>query len=94
MKHIPSGIEASSSERCQHHNKRVARGVLEARVAAFVKNTSQSSLNSNRRGQIGSGERGDKVRTYREQDDLVSDNRTGKRARLSSVVKGMLELLW
>ncbi len=35
MRHIPTGIEASSSERCQHQNKRIARAVLEARVANF-----------------------------------------------------------
>lgn len=41
-----------------------------------------------RRAQVGSGMRGDKVRTYRLQDDLVTDNRSGKQARWRKVQRG------
>ena len=37
--------------------------------------------------------RGDKVRTYREQDDTVSDHRTEKKARLKDVLAGKLDKL-
>jgi protein subunit release factor A len=43
---------------------------------------------------MGSGMRGDKVRTYRFQDDTVSDHRTLKRSNLSKVMEGNFDLLW
>ena len=50
--------------------------------------------NERRQDQIGSGERGDKRRTYRFQDDRVLDHRTGRSARCSEVMKGAFERLW
>lgn len=47
-----------------------------------------------RKRQMGSGMRGDKVRTYRFQDNIATDNRTGKKAPLSKVMDGYFELLW
>ena len=93
MKHLPTGIEASSSERCQHQNKRTARAVLEARVASFYASARQSTQTNNRRAQIGAGEDVAKVRTYREKDNLVLNDKTGKKARLSDITKGNLEKL-
>lgn len=42
-----------------------------------------------RKQQVGSGRRGDKVRTYRVQDDQVRDHRTGQRWKLSSWLQGI-----
>ena len=44
-----------------------------------------------RKAQVGSGMRGDKIRTYREQDDQVTDHQTGKQARLKDVLRGRLQ---
>ena len=44
--------------------------------------------------QRGSGMRGDKIRTYRFQDDQVIDHNTGKTAKASKVMKGKFDLLW
>lgn len=94
LRHKPTGIEAKADMRSQHASKRMAREVLEARVAAHHQSAVQSAQQATRRAQVGSGMRGDKVRTYREQDDQVTDHRTNKRQRLSSVLKGDLGTLF
>lgn len=38
--------------------------------------------------------RGDKVRTYRFQDDIVSDHNTGKKSSVKKVLAGNFDLLW
>ena len=47
-----------------------------------------------RKQQVGSGMRGDKIRTYRLQDDTVKDHNSGKSATVSKVLRGYFELLW
>lgn len=47
-----------------------------------------------RKGQVGSGVRGDKIRTYRFQDNVVKDHQTGKSASCDRVLLGHFELLW
>lgn len=94
MRHLPTGIEASSSERCQHQNKRIARAVLEARVAAMLSRQHSDDQNAKRRAQAGLGERADKIRTYREQDDTACDHRSNAKTRYSEIKKGRLERLF
>ena len=47
-----------------------------------------------RKQQVGSGMRGDKIRTYRFQDDVVKDHNSGKSATVSKVLKGYFDLMW
>jgi protein subunit release factor A len=67
--------------------------VLEARVKAHYAALAFQALDLERREQAGSGQRGDKIRTYRTQDDVVTDQRSGKRARLRDVMAGNLHCL-
>lgn len=80
--------------RSQHQNKRKAFGVLEERLTAALQAEESERLAKLKAEQAGSGMRGDKIRTYREQDDLVSDDRSGKKARLKDVLAGKLEKVW
>ena len=43
---------------------------------------------------MGTGERGDKIRTYRFQDNTVKDHQTDKQAQVSKVLNGFFDLLW
>lgn len=52
------------------------------------------AMSSDRKAQVGSGMRGDKIRTYRFQDDSVKDHQTGKSAKCSKVLAGYFDLMW
>lgn len=93
MVHRPTGIAAKSAAKSQHRNRAMAREILEARVAAHAAKIAASEEASKRRSQVGSGMRGDKVRTYRQRDEVVTDHRSGKKARLPDILAGKLEAL-
>jgi len=94
VRHLPTGIEAScEDERLQDRNKKRALEVLRARLYAKAMGESMDAENAVRKAQVGSGERGDKVRTYRFQDDRVVDHRAGKKIRLTEVLAGNLDAL-
>lgn len=91
MRHIPTGITAKAAGKCQHRNRADARALLEARVEQDIAARAGDAYNVLRRQQVGSGQRADKVRTYRVQDDVVTDHRTGRKARLTRVLAGNFE---
>lgn len=66
---------------------------MNAALIEAASKTKSAELNAERSKQIGSGMRGDKIRTYREQDDMVTDHRTNKRASLKLILQGRIELL-
>jgi len=86
--HLPTGISVRIDGRSQWQNKKLALAVLAGRLSEIDRGRSSRAANDDRRRQIGSGERGDKVRTYRVRDDLVTDHRTGERWRLSAWQRG------
>lgn len=94
MTHLPTGIAANAASRSQHDNRKTARAILESRVKDYFDNIKDKNTSQTRKAQIGSGMRGDKIRTYREQDDLVTDHRSEKKVRLKSILTGDLSLLW
>jgi peptide chain release factor 1 len=67
---------------------------IQQRIDTAAKRSYNNTVASNRRSQVGSGMRGDKIRTYRFQDDTVQDHITGCRAKCSAVLKGNIDLLW
>lgn len=79
MTHKPTGIVVRcESERSQHANRETALGVLRARVWQAQRDAAAGARGAERRAQVGSGMRGDKRRTVREQDGRVTDHVTGK----------------
>lgn len=92
LTHLPTGIEVKAeAERTQEGNRRVALATLRERVAEHYREKLQAAENQVRKAQLGGGQRGDKVRTYR--SDGVTDHRTGRRAPLVAIEAGRLELL-
>lgn len=93
LTHRETGVSVKIDGRNQHQNRRVAFEVLNERLQQESERTQLMARNDLRAEQVGSGERGDKIRTYREQDDRVTDHRSGKTARLADVLKGRLDRL-
>ena len=63
-------------------------------MAAHYRSLLEANKVQDRKAKVGSGERADKIRTYREKDDRVTDHRSGKKVGLGRVIRGELGLLW
>ena len=92
--HIPSGIVATAQCRSRQNSLDEAMTAIQTRLDTEAKRQYNNNIASDRKRQVGSGMRGDKIRTYRFQDDTVQDHVTGCRAKCSAVLKGNIDLLW
>jgi peptide chain release factor 1 len=86
--HRPTGLQVRIDMRSQHESRRIAFKVLAARLYEGERERVLSQRDGIRREQVGSGMRGDKIRTYRVKDNAVHDHRTGKRWQLDAWERG------
>jgi len=92
--HVPTGMSRTAQTRSRDTSLRDARQALEKALAERHRDMTASVVNSTRTGQIGTGERSDKRRTLRFQDDRVTDHVTGRSTSLSRFMKGDIDDLW
>jgi peptide chain release factor 1 len=92
--HLPSGIVVTAQCRSRQNSYNEAMAEIQQRVDQIQTTQYNNTVAGDRKRQVGSGMRGDKIRTYRFQDDRVQDHLTGKAAKCSAVLKGNIDLLW
>ncbi|OQY10998.1 MAG: peptide chain release factor 1 [Marinitoga sp. 4572_148] len=91
--HMPTGIVVTcQNERSQHQNKEAAMSILRAKLYEEALRKQQEKLTSQRRSQIGTGERSEKIRTYNFPQNRVTDHRIGFTSyRLNFILDGDLD---
>lgn len=93
LTHIPSGlIVCSQVERGLEDNKRAALIILQAKLFDLKNNARQHQLSEERRSQIGTMDRSEKIRTYNFPQDRVTDHRVEKSwHNIEKIMKGKLD---
>jgi peptide chain release factor 1 len=93
--HVPSGLVVQcQDEKSQHKNKAKAMKVLRSRLMEAEQQRADAERASERRSQVGTGERSEKIRTYNFPQTRVTDHRAGVTLhKLGSILEGELDEL-
>lgn len=91
--HIPTGLVVScQDEKSQHKNKDKAMKVLRARLMDKIMQEHQDEIDSNRKSQVGTGDRSERIRTYNFPQGRVTDHRVGLTLhKLDFVLDGQID---
>ncbi len=90
--HLPTGlIVTCQDEKSQHKNKAKALSVLRARLLASKQEEEEAQRSANRKNQVGSGDRSERIRTYNFPQSRVTDHRINLTIhRLEQILEGEL----
>lgn len=93
--HLPSGLVVQcQDEKSQHKNKAKAMTVLRSRLYDLEQERLDQARSSERRSQVGTGERSEKIRTYNFPQSRVTDHRAGVTLhKLDAVIEGEMDEL-
>ena len=91
--HLPTNVVVTcQDERSQLKNKNKAMKVLRARLLDKIRHEQQQKISRDRKSQVGTGDRSEKIRTYNFPDKRVTDHRIGLTLhKLESVLQGELD---
>ena len=91
--HLPTGVVVEcQDERSQHKNKARAMSLLQARLLAAAQEKAAASRAADRRLQVGSGDRSERIRTYNFPQNRLTDHRVNLTLyKLDEIVEGSLD---
>ncbi len=91
--HLPTGLVVScQDEKSQHKNKDKAMKILRSRLYDLVQSEQQAQIAQERKSQVGTGDRSERIRTYNYPQGRVTDHRVGLTLhRLDSILDGDLD---
>ena len=91
--HIPTGVVVScQDEKSQHKNKDKAMKILRSRVYDIFLQEQNDAISAERKSQVGTGDRSERIRTYNYPQGRVTDHRIGLTLhRLESILNGDLD---
>jgi peptide chain release factor 1 len=91
--HLPTGLVVScQDEKSQHKNRAKAMKVLRARLYEKMVNEQNEKISADRRSQVGTGDRSERIRTYNYPQGRATDHRIGLTLyRLESILEGDLQ---
>jgi len=89
--HIPTGIVVTSSEKSQHRNREIAMQVLKTRIYDMERQRAHDERSADRKMQVGSGDRSERIRTYNFPQGRLTDHRINLTLyKLDQVMQGDL----
>ncbi|MEM6743291.1 MAG: peptide chain release factor 1 [Pseudomonadota bacterium] len=92
LTHLPTGIVVTASEKSQHQNRARALQVLRARLFDLKRQEADAARAADRKGQVGSGDRSERIRTYNFPQGRVTDHRINLTLyKLGEVMEGDLD---
>ncbi|UZD92188.1 peptide chain release factor 1 [Cognatishimia activa] len=90
--HLPSGIVVTSSEKSQHRNREIAMQVLKTRLYDMERQRIDSERSADRKSQVGSGDRSERIRTYNFPQGRMTDHRINLTLyKLDQVMQGDID---
>ena len=90
--HLPTGLVVTSSEKSQHRNREIAMQVLKARLFDMERQRADQERSAERKSQVGSGDRSERIRTYNFPQGRMSDHRINLTLyKLDQVMQGDLD---
>ncbi|MFF2322364.1 peptide chain release factor 1 [Agrobacterium sp. NPDC058088] len=92
--HLPTGIIVTSSEKSQHQNRAKAMQVLRSRLYDIERQKVESERSADRKSQVGSGDRSERIRTYNFPQGRVTDHRINLTLyKLDRMIEGEIDEL-
>ncbi|GAA6186970.1 peptide chain release factor 1 [Litorivita sp. NS0012-18] len=90
--HIPTGLVVTSSEKSQHRNREIAMQVLKTRLYDLERQRIDGERSADRKSQVGSGDRSERIRTYNFPQGRMTDHRINLTLyKLDAVMGGDLD---
>jgi len=93
--HLPTGIVVfSQTERSQSQNREIAMDILRAKLYDHTQQQQMAQMTQERRQQIGTADRSEKIRTYNFPQNRITDHRIGKSWHdLDSILNGKMDAI-